>query len=152
MRWWLRLVVTLILSPLLWRLAVAYLSAQQGAAWDDLARQSPAMLASLYITFTVPALVLCGVILTASDFVLRRLGLALLTVLVSPLLTCGVAVLIVDLVREPHVQAAKGAMSLFITYGLVWGLTIREPPISHPSRRETTAAEIDAPPATVTDV
>lgn len=144
MRWWLRLVVTLLLTPLLWRLVTAYLANQQGMSWNDLLQQSPTILGGLYLMFTLPALVLCGAVLTLSDFVLDRLGLALLTVVVSPLLAWGVVALIVHFVPEPHAQAVASAMSLFVAYGLVWGLTIREPHRRLPARRATAAAELDS--------
>ncbi len=126
MRWWWRLLVTLILAPLLWRLGVAYIASQQGSTWDDLARQSVAILITVYLTFTLPALILCGLVLSLSDAILHRLGLDLMSVLVSPLLGWLVAAAVLAYVREPHVQAAQGAIPLAIFYGLVWGLTVRE--------------------------
>jgi len=145
MRWWLRVVLTLVLAPLLWRLGVAYLASQQGAPWGDLARQSPQVLASVYITFTLPALGLCAV-LAVMDLVLHKLGLDLFTVLLSPLVAGLVATAIVRFVRNPHVQeAGEVATLLAIAYGLVWGLTIREPPGFQPVRRHAAAPETDSP-------
>ena len=126
MRWWHRLLVTLILAPLLWRLGVCYIASQQGSTWPDLAQQSLGVLLVAFLTFTLPALALCFVLL-ASDRLLHALGLDLMTVLVSPLIAFGIAWAVLHFVREPHVQAAEGALSLAVFYGLVWGLTIREP-------------------------
>lgn len=137
MRWWMRLVITLVLAPLLWWLGVAYLLTQQGAAWSDVFAQIVPVLESVYIVFTLPALVVCGVALTASDMILSRLGIALLTVVVSPLLAGFIAAAVRHLVYEPHVQSATGAVPLAIIYGLIWGLTIREPRNRRPVPRRT---------------
>lgn len=128
MRWWHRLLVTLILAPLLWRLGVCYIASQQGSSWADLAQQSVGVLGEVYLVFTLPALVLCLVLL-ACDGLLHALRLDLMTVLVSPLVAFGIAEAVITLVPEAHVEAAaaQGALSLAVFYGLVWGLTIREP-------------------------
>ena len=135
MRWWRRVMLTLVLAPLLWRLVSAYLASQVGTSWSDLAQQSVPLLGKVYLTFTLPAAILCGGILALTDLILHRLGLDLLTVVVSPLLSFAIAFGIVALVREPHVQAAEGAVVLAIVYGLVWGLTIREPRPRRSDRR-----------------
>ncbi len=127
MRWWLRVVLTLTLAPLLWRLGGVYVANQLGTSWSDLAQQSIPLLDKVYLTFTLPAFALCGGILAVADIVLRRLGLDLMTVVVSPLLAFAVALAIVDLVKDPRVQSARGAIVLAVVYGAMWGLTIREP-------------------------
>ncbi len=141
MRWWQRLLVTLILAPLLWRLGVCYIASQQGSTWAELAQQSVGVLLSIFILFTVPALLLCGLLLL-SDQALHRLGLDLMTVLVSPLIAFGIAEAVLHLVTDPRVQAAQGAVSLAVFYGLIWGLTIRERRrrLDGPSYVETTTA------------
>ena len=155
MRWWLRVLLTLVLAPPLWRLGSAYLASQLGTSWSDLAQQSVPLLGKVYMTFTLPALVLCGGILALADIILHRLGLDLLTVIISPLLAFAVVLGIVGLVKEPHVQSANGAIVLAIVYGLVWGLTIREPrppgaqrAESPQHRRPGGRAHEGAPPAT----
>ena len=139
MRWWVRLIVTLILAPLLWRLGVAYLASEQGTTWNDLAQQSGNVLASVYLTFTLPALVLCAILLVA-DLILHWLGLDLLSVIVSPLLAWPVAAAMLYLAQGSGVQAHGGAILLAVVYGLVWGLTIREPRARRPNRRGASAA------------
>ena len=143
MRWWQRLIITLILAPLLWRLGICYIASQQGSTWAELAQQSVDVMLAVFITFTLPALALCAVLL-ASDWLLHRLGLDLMTVLVSPLVAFGIASAVLRFVREPHVQAAHGAVSLAVFYGLVWGLTIRERrrvrSVEEPSYVESTVA------------
>ena len=143
MRWWQRLLVTLILAPLLWRLGNCYIASQQGSTWHDLGLQSVDVLLAVFITFTVPALLLCA-ILIASDWLLHKLGLDLMTVLVSPLIAFGIAEAVLHLVTDPRVRALGDAVSLAVFYGLVWGLTIRERrharPRDEPSYVETTAA------------
>ena len=146
MRWWLRVVLTLVLAPLLWRFADAYILNQQGTSWSDLAEQSIPLLGKVYVTFTLPALVLCGGLLALSDLILHRLGLDLLTVIVSPLLAGAVALAIFDLVHDARLEAAQGATVLAVTYGLVWGLTIREPRRKRQPSRENAEADI-APPS-----
>ena len=146
MRWWLRIVVTLSLAPLLWRLVTAYIANQQGTSWSDLAHQSASLLGSLYLTFTAPALVLCG-ILAICDFVLKTLGLDLITVFLSPPIAGVVAAGVVHFVREPHVQAAEGAVVLAVVYGLVWGLTIREP-LARKNNRNAVAGSRTSPTLT----
>ena len=147
MRWWLRVVLTLVLAPLLWRLGLGYLASQQGAVWGDLARQSPQVLASVYITFTLPALGLCAV-LAVMDLALHKLGLDLFTVILSPLVASLVATAIVRFVANPHVQAVgEAATVVALAYGLVWGLTIREPPGFQPVRRHAAAPETDISPS-----
>ncbi len=148
MRWWVRLVVTLILAPLLWRLGVAYLASEQGATWSELAQKSGGVLVSVYLIFTIPGLILCGMVLTVSDWVLHKLGLDLLTVLASPLLAWVIAAAVLRFVPDSRVQAAQGAVVLSVIYGLVWGLTIREPR----GRRSTPAAETDPSPRSLPQV
>ena len=141
MRWWVRLIVTLILAPLLWRLGIAYIASEQGATWSDLAQQSGNVLASVYLTFTLPALVLCAILLGA-DRILHRLGLDLLTIIVSPILAWVVAAVILDLVQGSGGQSHGGAILLAVVYGLVWGLTIREPRTHRPGRQAPSVGEV----------
>ena len=144
MRWWLRVVLTLVLAPLLWRLGSAYLENQLGASWSDIAQQSIPVLGKVYMAFTLPAFVLCGGLLALVDIILHRLGLDLLTVIVSPLLAFAVTLGIIDVVQEPHVQAAHGAIVLAVVYGLVWGLTIREPRVRRSLRARGADIETSA--------
>lgn len=131
MRWWLRLIVTLVLTPLLWQLTRNYLAWHEGMGWGDLLQQTPTVLAGIYMVLTLPALVLCGIVLTASDALLRRLGVDLLTVIVSPLLAWGIAAASAwafgRFAPGPYAPVAAGAVPMLAVYGLVWGLTIREP-------------------------
>ena len=145
MRWWLRVVLTLVLAPLIWRLCTGYIDSQTGTSWTDIAQQSLPLLGKVYATFTLPALVLCGGVLALVDIILQRLGLDLMTVVISPLLAFAVALGIVHFVQEPHVQAAEGATVLALVYGLVWGLTIREP---RDRRRGTSDTHLEAASAT----
>ncbi len=137
MRWWVRFAVTLVVAPLLWRGGMTYLASTQGATWDDLARESVGVLAGAYLTFTFPALVLCAV-LAAMDLLLHALGLNLLTVAASPLVA---GALVAALMRLAPDAAAAGAVALAVSYGLVWGLTIREPRHRRPARRRDAAAD-----------
>lgn len=126
MRSWLRFILALALGPLLWWVGKGYVATQQGATlvqwWGDSAKVLP----EIYLFYTLPALLLCA-ILFGIERILTFLSLDLFTVLVSPLLGYGLAWLAVHFIPEPHVRAAGAALPLFACYGLVWGLTIREP-------------------------
>ena len=126
MRPWLRFVLTLVLGPLIWWLVGGYVATQQGSTiaqwWGDL----PEVLPHAYLVYTLPAVLLL-VILLGIDRLLKLASLDLFTVIVSPVVAFGLAWAAVRFVPEPHVQAAGAVLPLFACYGLVWGLTIREP-------------------------
>ena len=139
MRWWVRLLVMLVVAPLLWRAGVAYLASVQGASWADLAAESWRVLAGAYLTFTLPALVL-GALLAGMDLLLHALGLDLLTVAVSPLVAGALAAAAMRLLADPRLPM-EGATALAVTYGRGWGLTSREPKQRRPARRAGAAAD-----------
>ncbi len=124
MRWWIRLIITLVLAPILWRLVEGYLQANAGGDLSDLLRGSVTMLGKIYIAYTLPALAVIVVLLIPADLVLRRLGLAILIVGLAPLLACLVPIV---LARFGIGREGVGLVGLAFVYGLVWGLTIREP-------------------------
>ena len=124
MRWWVRLIITLALAPILWQIVEGYLQANAGGNPADLLRGSAALLGKIYIAYTLPALAIVVALLMPADLVLRRLGLAILIVGVAPLLACLVPVV---LGRFGVGQDNAGIIGLAFAYGLVWGLTIREP-------------------------
>ncbi len=125
MRWLFRPVTTLLLGPILYLLADLYLHAATGAetaGWKPAAEH----LQRIYMTFTLPALALVLLVLLPVDLVLRRTGFGLVTLVVSPVLAVAAVSLLRDIVTEPHVQAWS-SLWLAAAYGLVWGLTIRDP-------------------------
>lgn len=126
MRWWLRVVLTLVLGPLVWWIVVGYVATQQGMTFTQWLQAIPTKLPEVYLLYTLPALLLCA-ILYGVDRLLERLSLDLFTVLVSPLVGYALAWAAVHYIPEQHVRAAASALPLFACYGLVWGLTIREP-------------------------
>lgn len=126
MRLWLRFLLALALGPVLWWIGKGYVATQQGATVAQWLGDSPKVLPTVFLYYTLPALLLC-VILFAVERLLKLVSLDLFTVIVSPALGYGLAWLAVHFIPEPHVQAAGGALPLFACYGLVWGLTIREP-------------------------
>ena len=83
MRWWLRILVTLVLAPILWQLATSYLGSTQGGSPDALAQAALASLPKIYLIYTLPALAVVVLCLVA-DRILARLGLDLLIVAVAP--------------------------------------------------------------------
>lgn len=126
MRWWSRFILTLVLAPPLFWAVLLYIGVRQGGdigGWSAVFRG----LGEIYEIYTIPAIILVVLVLLPIDALLQRLGLALLTFIVSPLIGFFVALLILTFVKEPHVQAAAGALGLFAAYGLVWGWSIREP-------------------------
>ena len=102
MRWWIRLIITLVLAPILWRLVEGYLQANAGGDLSDLLRGSVTMLGKIYIAYTLPALAVIVVLLIPADLVLRRLGLGILIVGLAPLLACLT-------IREPAAATAPAA-------------------------------------------
>lgn len=124
MRWLFRPVTTLLLGPIVFELVRLYLQATtQGTADMQTAVRQ---VGQIYAAFTFPALILILAILLPVDLVLRRTGFGLATVLVSPILAIAAVSLLRDVVNEPHIQAWS-SLSLAAAYGLVWGLTIRDP-------------------------
>lgn len=124
MRWLFRPVTTLLLGPIVFVLVRLYL---QGAPSDaEMWRAAARQVGAIYATFTFPALILVLAILLPVDLILRRTGFGLATVLVSPILAIAAVSLLRDIVTEPHIQAWS-SLSLAAAYGLVWGLTIRDP-------------------------
>lgn len=126
MRWWLRFVLTLVFGPPLWWIVTGYVATQQGSTLGQWWQDVPKVLPEVYLLYTLPAVVLC-VILLGLDRLLKLVSLDLFTVLVSPVLAYCLAWAVVTFVPEPHVKAAGAALPLFAFYGLVWGLTVREP-------------------------
>ena len=126
MRWWLRFVLTLVFGPPLWWIVTGYAATQQGATFEQWYQDMFKVLPEVYLLYTLPALLLCAILL-GLDRLLKLASLDLFTVLVSPVLAFGLAWAAVTFVPEPHVKAAGAALPLFAFYGLVWGLTIREP-------------------------
>lgn len=126
MRLWLRIVVTLVLAPLLWQAAAVYLGANQGGDAADLAMKALHLLPSLYLTYTLPALALVVVLLVPLDRLLALVGADLLIVAVAPLVAALVPTLLALVVHNPRLDAA-GIGWLAFVYGLVFGLTVREP-------------------------
>ena len=124
MRVWHRLVLTLVLAPILWRLGAIYIATQGGEPAADLWRASPALLGKVSLVATIPALVLL-LILVATEWVLKRLGVDLFIAALAPMLAAAAAVGVTSLVHDPRVP--EGSVGLFVAYGLVWGLGIREP-------------------------
>lgn len=126
MRWWLRFISTLVLGPAAWWIASGYVATQRGTTFMQWLQATPKVLAEVYLVYSLPALLLCA-ILYAVDRLLKLASLDFLTVVVSPLLAYGLAYAAVHYIPEQHVQAAGSSISLFVCYGLVWGLTTREP-------------------------
>ena len=135
MRGWLRGMLTLGLGPPLWWSGVGYVATQQNTTLMQWLEATPKVLPGVYLVYTLPALLLCA-ILFLLDWLLRRLSLDLFGVIVSPLVAYALAWAAVHFIPESHVHAAGSALPLFACYGLVWGLTLREPR----ERRATTAA------------
>ncbi len=126
MRWWLRLVLTLVFGPPVWWILTGYVATQEGSTLGQWWQNAPKVLAEIYVLYTLPALLLCAILL-GIDRLLKFGSLDLFTVLVSPLAAFGLAWTAVHFIDEPHVGAAGASLPLFVCYGLVWGLTIREP-------------------------
>jgi hypothetical protein len=124
MRWWLRIILTLVLAPILWRLVAGYIAVNAGGSAMDIARGSAVVLGEIYVAYTLPALAIIILLLVPADIVLRRIGVAILIVGVAPLLACLVPLV---LARYGIGQDNGGMLGLAFAYGLVWGLTIREP-------------------------
>ena len=124
MRWWLRLILTLVLAPILWRIVAGYIEANAGGNPSNIVSASTLILGKIYIAYTLPALAVIVVLLIPADFVLHRLDLDILIVGVAPLLACAVPLV---LARFGIGQGNAGLLGLAFTYGLTWGLTVREP-------------------------
>ena len=124
MRIWHRLLLTLILAPILWRLLAIYLANQGGEPASDLWLASPALLGKVDLVTTIPALVLLS-ILMAVEWVLKAIGLDLLIAAIAPILAAAFAIGVTSLVHDPRIP--EGLLGLFVVHGLVWGLSIREP-------------------------
>ena len=129
MRTWQRLVLTLVLAPLLWRLVAIYLANQGGEPAADLWQATPALLGKVYLVETIPAFLLL-LVLVAMEWGLVRLGLDLLIFVVAPLVAAAIAFGVTSLVHDPRIP--EGLLGLFVAYGLVWGLSIREPRPAQP--------------------
>ena len=140
MAWWIRLIVTLVLAPLLWRLVTAYVASVQGSDPMDLVKSSGPILLGIYIGYTLPAAAMVAAVLTPVGYGLRRIGADLLIVGVAPLLACLTLIVLALVVKDPRIEAATGLLGLAFAYGLVWGLTIREP---RAHRRRKTDAPAD---------
>ena len=124
MRWWLRLIVTLVLAPILWRIVAGYIEANGGGNPSNIVSASTLILGKIYIAYTLPALAVIVVLLIPADFILHRLDLDILIVGVAPLLACAVPLV---LARFGIGQGNAGLLGLAFAYGLTWGLTVREP-------------------------
>ncbi len=126
MRLWLRVVVTLVLAPLIWQAAAIYLGANQGGDPGDLATKSLLLLPSLYLTYTLPALAIVALLLVPLDRLLALVGADLLVVGAAPIVAMLVPTLLGFVIHDPRLHAA-GIATLAFVYGLVFGLTVREP-------------------------
>ncbi len=126
MRWWLRFLVTLAVGPLIWWTITGYVATQQGTTFMQWLSAIPKVLPQVSLIYTLPGLLLCAVLLGV-DRLLKLVSLDLFTVIVSPLVAYGLASAAVHYIPEQHVRAAGSSLPLFACYGLVWGLTIREP-------------------------
>jgi len=122
-RWWLRIVVTLCLAPLLWQLTRLYIASAQGG----LPALPEVLLGTLriYLLYTLPALAMIAVLLLPADRLLAHLGANLLIVIVAPVLAGLVPVLLSTVIDSPRLHVA-GLEALALIYGLVFGLTVRE--------------------------
>ena len=127
MAWWVRLILTLALAPLLWRVVDIYVESQQGGVATDLLARSVPLLGKLYLTYTVPAAAVLLAILLPLDLLLRRLGLDLLVIGVAPLVACAVPLLLAKALPEAAGSGVSGLLGLAFAYGMTWALTIREP-------------------------
>ena len=126
MRLWLRVLVTLVLAPLLWQAAAVYLGANQGGDPAVMATKSLHLLPSLYLTYTLPALAVVALVLVPVDRLLALIGADLLVVAVAPVVAALVPALLSHIVHNSRLDAA-GIGTLALMYGLVFGLTVREP-------------------------
>ena len=124
MRWWLRVLVPLILAPLVWQMAGVYLGTTQGGTPDAMLAAATKTLPKIYLVYTLPALALLLLLLMA-DRLLALLGLDLLIVAVAPLVAVLVLLVASRFVADPRLDALY---YLAFAYGLVFGLTVREPP------------------------
>ena len=127
MAWWVRLILTLALAPLLWRVVGVYVESQQGGVATDLLARSVPLLGKLYLTYTVPAAAVLLAILLPLDLLLRRLGLDLLVIGVAPLVACAVPLLLAKALPDAARNGVSGLLGLAFAYGITWALTIREP-------------------------
>ena len=125
-RWWVRVIVTLVLAPIVWRLAAVYLEAAQGGSPEDLLAASAAILPKLYLAYTLPALALIVAALIPAGLLLAPIGADLLIVGVAPLLAVLAPGVLSHVLHDPRLDAA-GIECLALAYGLVFGLTVREP-------------------------
>ncbi len=126
MRWWWRIVVTLVLAPIVWLLAAIYLGTTTGGTADALAKASLASLPKLYLIYNLPALAVIALVLLPVDRLLTSIGADLLIVAVAPILAYLVPVVLSLVIHDPRLDATA-IHGLAFTYGLVFGLTIREP-------------------------
>lgn len=145
MRWVLRAVATLVLAPPLYRLIFIYLASQQGDEAGDLLQASVEALLQYYTAFSVPALALIILILTPAELLLKRSGLLLMTVVVSPLIAWPTALVFAHFIQDAQAKGTTGLVAIAVTYGLVWGLSIRE---TKPRERVKVAQDVrEARPA-----
>ena len=127
MAWWVRLILTLVLAPLLWRTVGVYVESQQGGVATDLLAASVPLLGKLYLVDTLPAAAVLLAILLPLDLLLRRLGLDLLVIAVAPLVACSVALVVMRALPDGTGPEGVGPVGLAFAYGATWALTIREP-------------------------
>lgn len=126
MRLWLRILVTLVLAPLVWQIGVIYLGTNMGGSPDALATASLTSLPKVYLVYTLPALAVVALLLLPADRLLARIGADLLVVAVAPLLALAVPVVLRLVTGDPRLDVAALDALAFL-YGLVFGLTVREP-------------------------
>lgn len=122
-----RLVSTLVVAPPLFLAVVLYIRVQTaggGSFWPAAAKE----LGQLYLDVSLPALALI-LILAPLDYVLQRVDFGLTTIVISPLVAGLIVFGLGDVFNEPHVRKAAAMLPLFVVYGLVWGLTIRDPAV-----------------------
>ena len=104
-----------------------------GSGWSvlvDASQHLPDVLAPLwpiYLGATLPVAAMTLLILLPAEVSLRRLGLDLLTVFVMPLVAYGVTYAVASFVPDPPAETLSNSLALAALYGLVFGLTIREP-------------------------
>ncbi len=130
MAWWVRLLLTLVLAPLLWRTVGVYVESQQEGTLTDLLAQSGPLLGKLYLTYTLPAAAVLLAILLPLDLLLRRFGLDLLMIGIAPLVACALPLLLEKSLPAMVGDESSGLLGLAFAYGLTWALTIREPATS----------------------
>ena len=122
MTWWWRLILTLVLGPILWWGLAGYVAIQQGMSFAQWLADVPKP--SAYLVLTLPAAILC-LVLIGLERLLKLSSLDIFTVILAPLVGYALCRGVVQAV--PMFHNAAGLTPVFAAYGLVWGLTIREP-------------------------